>query len=245
MSVRGIDFLNQALSSVPHDAVRVSLSDADEEIGTIGRGVPLLDADLQRRVILNAGQREWQLTVAPTTKLLATVSRNASTWTLFGGLALTAMLAALIGVLAGSRSRALRNVDRATAALREDIDRRRAVEARLREREEELHHLAFHDALTGLANRSLFYECVEAAVAAAASSGSNPAILFIDLDGFKLVNDPLVTRPHHPDRRRAPATRRTDRADLGRPEHSRQRRDAKADRRMGLAACHPAAPPRR
>ncbi len=50
-------------------------------------------------------------------------------------------------------------------------------------------HQAHHDALTGLCNRTLFDELVAHQLAAAARSGSRLAILAIDLDGFKEVND--------------------------------------------------------
>jgi diguanylate cyclase (GGDEF)-like protein/PAS domain S-box-containing protein len=57
--------------------------------------------------------------------------------------------------------------------------------------EEELAHRAFHDSLTGLANRALFRNRVEHALDRSARAGSDPAIVYIDLDGFKAVNDTL------------------------------------------------------
>ncbi len=57
--------------------------------------------------------------------------------------------------------------------------------------EEELKHQAFHDALSGLANRALFRDRLEHGLARAARSRSSLAVLFLDLDDFKLVNDSL------------------------------------------------------
>ncbi len=54
-----------------------------------------------------------------------------------------------------------------------------------------LHHLAYHDALTGLPNRQLFLDRLAHAVAQARRDGDSLALLFIDLDGFKEVNDTL------------------------------------------------------
>jgi diguanylate cyclase (GGDEF)-like protein len=52
-----------------------------------------------------------------------------------------------------------------------------------------LHHRSLHDPLTGLANRILFTEVLERAVARARRSHHVAAVLFIDLDGFKSIND--------------------------------------------------------
>ncbi len=57
--------------------------------------------------------------------------------------------------------------------------------------QQELTHLATHDALTGLPNRSLFNEHLEIAINHAQRHGRQLALLFLDLDGFKLINDTL------------------------------------------------------
>lgn len=56
-------------------------------------------------------------------------------------------------------------------------------------RERELHHQANHDALTGLVNRSYFGEAVARALALGDELRTHCAVLFIDLDEFKSVND--------------------------------------------------------
>jgi diguanylate cyclase (GGDEF)-like protein len=56
---------------------------------------------------------------------------------------------------------------------------------------EETAHQAFHDPLTGLANRALFVDRLSQARTRAAAAGDSVGVLFIDLDGFKTVNDGL------------------------------------------------------
>ncbi len=57
--------------------------------------------------------------------------------------------------------------------------------------EQELSHQAFHDSLTGLANRALFRDRVDHAVERTARTGEDVAVLYVDLDGFKIINDSL------------------------------------------------------
>lgn len=57
--------------------------------------------------------------------------------------------------------------------------------------EEALRHAALHDALTDLPNRALFFDHVRRAIARAQRHESLFAVLYVDLDGFKVVNDTL------------------------------------------------------
>ncbi|MGB8077871.1 MAG: diguanylate cyclase, partial [Gallionella sp.] len=57
--------------------------------------------------------------------------------------------------------------------------------------EERIHHLAFYDHLTGLPNRRLLTDRLQRALATGARRGRYGALLFIDLDNFKTLNDTL------------------------------------------------------
>jgi diguanylate cyclase (GGDEF)-like protein len=87
---------------------------------------------------------------------------------LTGGIALSVMLGMLLYVLASGRARARRLVSEKTG---------------------ELEHLAMHDALTGLPNRVLALDRAEQLLARARRTQSPIAALYIDIDGFKHVND--------------------------------------------------------
>lgn len=65
-----------------------------------------------------------------------------------------------------------------------DVTERRVLE-------QELEHQAFHDPLTGLANRGLFRDRVEHALARSVRDASETSVLFVDLDDFKTINDSL------------------------------------------------------
>lgn len=60
---------------------------------------------------------------------------------------------------------------------------------RLRELAERLRHQASHDELTGLYNRRGFEEALDAAIAAVDAGGAPAALLYLDLDQFKVIND--------------------------------------------------------
>ncbi|GGM44124.1 hypothetical protein GCM10007977_052150 [Dactylosporangium sucinum] len=195
MGLRGGDFLNETLLSHARGAVRVLLTEGGTGTGrvvaSVSAGQEITDDPLNRRQVVTVGQRHWELALYPTDRLLNGADRRMAALTLGAGLVITLLLGALVAILAGARNRAMTQVDEATAALREDIERRQETEARLREREHELQRLAFHDPLTGLANRVLFYERVQHALLTHARERRTFAVLFVDLDGFKQVNDGL------------------------------------------------------
>ena len=77
-------------------------------------------------------------------------------------------------------------------ALKEEVRERNVLEFRLAavtERAEASRNAALHDLLTGLPNRALFNDRLEHGLAQAKRHGGNLAVMFIDLDGFKQIND--------------------------------------------------------
>ena len=72
-----------------------------------------------------------------------------------------------------------------------DITDKKNAEDELLKQKNILQHQAHHDALTGLPNRILFYDRLDHAIAKAKRSQSKFALLFIDLDHFKEINDSL------------------------------------------------------
>ena len=87
-----------------------------------------------------------------------------------GWLIIGLLLSLLVHALARGRERALQMVDEKTGELR---------------------HQALHDALTGLPNRALIMDRAEQLLSRARRERIEPAAMFIDLDGFKDVNDTL------------------------------------------------------
>ena len=88
--------------------------------------------------------------------------------------------------LSVARKKTLDGEGQRFVVLSRDISERKKAEA-------EIEHLAFFDALTGLPNRRLLLDRLQLALTASARHGNYGALLFIDLDHFKVLND---TRGH-------------------------------------------------
>jgi len=89
---------------------------------------------------------------------------------LMGGVLISMLVGLVIYLLGAGRSRALLLV---------------------RERTEEINHQAFHDSLTGLPNRALILDRIDQMVLRSRREHTSVAVLFLDLDNFKLINDTL------------------------------------------------------
>jgi diguanylate cyclase (GGDEF)-like protein len=67
----------------------------------------------------------------------------------------------------------------------------RAMKGQLQQTREELEHRVFHDSLTGLSNRTMFIQELTRSIARSELEGTSLSVLYLDLDGFKGVNDTL------------------------------------------------------
>ena len=112
----------------------------------------------------------WQVEVLTSHTPGSVVENPTALAILVTGIALSLLLALLVYVLGTSRSRALLLVD---------------------ERTDQLRHQALHDALTGLPNRALILDRLGQMLAQSRRRPMPLAVLFIDLDDFKDVNDTL------------------------------------------------------
>lgn len=77
-------------------------------------------------------------------------------------------------------------------ALENEVQERHLLEqelARVTEQQQQAHHASLHDALTGLPNRVLFNDRLEHGIEQAKRQGWTLAVMFLDLDQFKVIND--------------------------------------------------------
>jgi diguanylate cyclase len=182
---------------IPHCAEEDPLREPEQTL-TLGASAP--DVDLRRAPVTDDGRRDCE-------ELIDTV--KSSLWGLLdaspgGEMDLPApdeetrvRSTAIQGAVALERLQTnLAQAFEARDQLERDIrEARRALEsmraelAGTRAGERQARYLAAHDQLTGLANRGHFQERLCHALAMHALSGTRLAVMFIDLDGFKPIND--------------------------------------------------------
>ncbi|MBV8633493.1 MAG: EAL domain-containing protein, partial [Burkholderiaceae bacterium] len=106
--------------------------------------------------------------------------------------AASSLNSAWLGITVGVATLSLLTVTLVTSILDARMQARTAVLARsLQKANQELQRAALYDALTQLPNRLLFEERLDRAVVRAGRAQHAVALLFVDLDGFKLINDSL------------------------------------------------------
>ena len=189
VSLRVHDLIS-ALRSDGHGA-RLSLAMADVGLADAqASAYPLLataDAPaaggMRRTYYIQVAGRHWKLDFQSAASYLSP-QESRLPWLLgAGGLFVTALLTALVSVLGLRRVQAQDRAEVADTALHESKERF----------QEEIHYLAYNDPLTGLPNRRLLRERLQMALAGSARTRHCGAVLMLDLDNFKTLNE---TRGH-------------------------------------------------
>ncbi len=132
---------------------------------------------LNHQFIMKSAQHEWTFNLHVPKSAITALQVNdmlsfLAVQVLFGVLAVLITLSAF-----GYHERLSRLVDSRTEELKRVND--------------QLHHYAFYDSLTGLPNRRLFLDRLKQALALCQRNKSELALLYMDLNGFKIVNDSL------------------------------------------------------
>jgi diguanylate cyclase (GGDEF)-like protein len=158
-----------AASRQAHDNLNIQLihlSPGEQPVVLARDGLELRDG--WQKVIPVSAQGAWEVRVAGTGDPVSPSPELQFWLVLAAGLVFSTMLLGFIRLLAVGQVQAQRMVDRKT---------------------EELRRLALRDPLTGLANRALLMKLVDAALVRNRQQGTPLAMMFLDLDGFKGIND--------------------------------------------------------
>ncbi len=165
-----LNMLDERLESMKPDEIRDALDQLvpyDKKMTALAS--EFMESDIR---LIDAAQAELQRLYMIYTALAAGL--------ILGGVALVIMLLRHNDLLNKAHNR--------MQWLTDDL---RAASSELQAQNNQLEHAAFHDALTGLPNRILFRQNLEKRLAMAGKKGPAAAILLLDLDGFKDVNDTL------------------------------------------------------
>ncbi|MFC5701422.1 putative bifunctional diguanylate cyclase/phosphodiesterase [Cohnella faecalis] len=173
--------------------------------GQVIFGNPKLFDDASRlRETVSLTEGAWEMAAVPKSERLESISSKVRLIVLFSTLSML-LLMFLLYVLLTQKTKLQKKVNERTVELVEanqhieaTYEELLAVEEELREqyqvlegKEQSLRHMAYHDLVTGLHNRTFFNERLEDQISAAKRSHRSMALLFLDLDQFKLVNDTL------------------------------------------------------
>ncbi len=187
-SIRGVKFAALALAdrSMPNTFVVYFARNEPADAGSLLQQVHTLSPD--EKTLLKAGEL-YRPGIADKSfqRLFSHHSVSGQTRLLLSPVHLEERLAAILSV----GYDALTPLEPEDSTSVEELANRVAVALSNAAWEDKLQHMAYHDPLTGLPNRLLLRDRLEQALAWARRSQGSIAVIFIDLDRFKTVNDSL------------------------------------------------------
>jgi diguanylate cyclase (GGDEF)-like protein len=183
-SFRMIDLMSDILGDISSE-IDIEIHDGrivddatmiyDPDISGVG-GNP--DAQFKSRSLINIANREWTVVIRSLYGFEIRADKAKANFVAYVGLETGLLLAILAWLLVRGRARALK----AAEIINHELNERKAAEKKLK-------HLAHHDVLTDLPNRALFSDRLHQGLAQAKRDKSHLAVVFIDLDKFKPIND--------------------------------------------------------
>lgn len=141
--------------------------------------------------------QSWEMSVWPSADFVRESSSGFPLLFLLFGLLLSALLVILIRVVRSVNWKKelirlqLAHLERQTKAISQVTAQKSRLLGEVTRQAEELKHMAYHDALTNMPNRMLFEQVAQNVLNTVKEEGGYAAILFVDIDNFKLVNDSL------------------------------------------------------
>ncbi|MGR5499642.1 EAL domain-containing protein [Vibrio sp. DNB22_10_4] len=175
------DIVTESLknSDVSYMSVKILDSSANDEViyQYAPIGVSSFDESIEFSFVQQIAEREWTVVLSVSQDVISALKAESSVKFLIYESAFGALSVLLIITLFNSHTNLLTQVKTRTQELEASRDT--------------LKHFAFNDALTGLPNRRMFIKQTNHALNVATRNGSMVAILFLDLDRFKHVNDSL------------------------------------------------------
>lgn len=184
MPFRMVDLMTGILGEIATD-IDIEIHDSEEisdatmmydpDASGAGGSPEAFFVDITR---MELGEHIWSVVIASLAGFESRLDARSPKLVIFVGIPLSLLLSLLAWLVVRDRTRAIHTAE----AINRELAERMRAEARLQ-------YMAHHDALTDLPNRTLFSDRLKQGLAQARRDKSKLALLFLDLDHFKPIND--------------------------------------------------------